>query len=437
MSASQWRRAMNNAANGQAWPKSRPAAAPPAGRWGGGSRLDRWAMRPTSAPATDRGPGDPHAGRAGDLHAGRSIGRHAGGTAFSRAGRLAALLGPVRLRHVVVLLALLIYPWVATPFFTYQIGALSLVFGLIALSLTFLGGYGGMLSLAQMTVAGMAGYFVAILGTSSQATISLGWPWWLAALAAIVLATLFATLVGWLSVRTEGIYTIMITLAIGVAFFYLCQQNYSLFNGFQGFNDVLPPVIAGLDFREPHAYYYLALFWSLAGYWSVKYLVRAPFGIALQGIRDNPRRMNSLGFAVTAHRVAAYAVAGLLASVGGVLMVWYNTRVSPGSINVSAMITVLIIAVLGGMKHPIGAFIGAIVYVLLQNFAIDLVDRERFNLVIGGVFLAIVLFSPDGLLGLWAMAVRAARRGSVGRGASASTFRPVTAARPLTQEEDR
>ena len=123
--------------------------------------------------------------------------------------------------------------------------------------------------------------------------------------------------------------------------------------------------------------------------------------IALQGIRDNPRRMASLGYHVTAHRVAAYAVAGFLAAVGGVLMVWYNGRISPGSVNTGAMINILVIAVLGGMKHPVGAFVGALVFVLLQNFAIDLVDRERFNLVIGGVFLAIVLFSPDGLLGLW------------------------------------
>jgi branched-chain amino acid transport system permease protein len=101
--------------------------------------------------------------------------------------------------------------------------------------------------------------------------------------------------------------------------------------------------------------------------------------------------------------VAAYAVAGLLAAVGGVLMVWYNGRISPGTVNLGAMISILIIAVLGGMRHPIGAFVGAIVYVLLQNFAIDLFVRERFNLVIGGVFLAIVLFSPDGLLGLWAI----------------------------------
>src|ERR1700752_4871660 len=111
--------------------------------------------------------------------------------------------------------------------------------------------------------------------------------------------------------------------------------------------------------------------------------------------------MHALGYHVSAYRVAAYAVAGLMAAVGGVLMAWYNNRISPGSVNTGAMINILVIAVLGGMKHPIGAFIGAIVFVLLQNFAIDLVDRERFNLVIGLVFLVIVLFSPDGLLGWW------------------------------------
>jgi branched-chain amino acid transport system permease protein len=111
--------------------------------------------------------------------------------------------------------------------------------------------------------------------------------------------------------------------------------------------------------------------------------------------------MNSLGFHVTAHRVAAYAVAGVIAAVGGILLVWYNSLISPGTVGTGALINILIIAVLGGMGHPIGPFIGALVFVLLQNFAIDLVDRERFNLVIGGVFLAIVLFSPDGLLGLW------------------------------------
>ena len=361
MSASQWRRAMNSGAAAAIKPLSAASARAPGG--GGVATPDRAATQPL----------------------------------------LGSLRRAVSLRHVVVLVALLLFPFVATPFITFQVASQALVLGLIALSLTFLGGYGGMVSLAQMTIAGLAGYLIAIFGTSSVAAISLGWPWWLAVVFALIAATVFAAAIGWLSVRTEGIYTIMITLAIGVAFFYLAQQNYTLFNGFGGFSKVAAPEFFGIDFKEPVPFYFVALACALAGYFLVKHLVRAPFGIALQGIRENPRRMASLGFHVTAHRVAAYAVSGLLAAVGGVLMVWYNGRISPGTANLAAMISILVIAVLGGMKHPIGAFIGAVVYVLLQNFAIDLFVRERFNLVIGGVFLAVVLFSPDGLLGLWAM----------------------------------
>jgi branched-chain amino acid transport system permease protein len=334
------------------------------------------------------------------------IGRPRGQTPVSVVEKrgLTPFLALVHARHALILLALLVFPWVATPFITFQIGAQSLALGLIALSLTFLGGYGGMISLAQMTVAGIAGYMVAIFGAaaSSDTSISLGWPWWLAVPVAIAIATLCAAFVGWLSVRTEGIYTIMITLAVGVAFYYLCLQNYSVFNGFQGFQRVQAPSVLGINWRDPLPFFYLVLFWSLAGYFCVKYLLRAPFGVALQGIRDNPRRMNALGYNVTAHRIAAYAVAGVMAAVGGVLLVWYNGLIGPGSVGTSWLINILIIAVLGGMRHPIGAFLGAIVFVLLQTFAIDLIDRERFNLVIGGVFLAIVLFSPDGLLGWWA-----------------------------------
>ncbi|MCA3237082.1 MAG: branched-chain amino acid ABC transporter permease [Curvibacter sp.] len=305
-------------------------------------------------------------------------------------------------RHVFTAALVVLFPLFATPFFTYQVAAQSLVLGLIALSLTFLGGYGGMVSLAQMTVAGIAGYAMAVFGTSSSAEISLGWPWWVAVPMAIIFSALCATLIGWLSVRTEGIYTIMITLAIGVAFYYLVLQNYSVFNGFQGLRELHPPNFLGIAWREPVPFYYLALGCALFGYFGVKWIVRAPFGIALLGIRDNPRRMEALGYHVVAHRVAAYALSGVLAAVGGILLAWYNALMTPGSVGMSWLINILVIAVLGGMRHPIGAFLGAMVFVLLQTFAIDLIDRERFNLVIGGVFLAIVLFSPDGLLGLWA-----------------------------------
>ena len=95
----------------------------------------------------------------------------------------------------------------------------------------------------------------------------------------------------------------------------------------------------------------------------------------------------------------------------------------PGSVGTSWLINILVIAVLGGMRHPIGPFLGALIFVLLQTFAIDVIDRERFNLVIGGVFLAIVLFSPDGLLGLWSFvrARFASSRAGADRVSSVST----------------
>ena len=373
MSAAHWRKAMNSGAG---------RAAAGAHRWSGGSGVSVGVQR-----RADHGGSPATAGATTDSPI---------------ASRLAGLRGTVGARHVLVLAALLVFPWVASSFFVYQIGAQALVYGLIALSLTFLGGSGGMVSLSQGTVAGLAGYLLAILGASSVTEISFGWPWWVAALIGILAATAFATLIGLLSVRTEGIYTIMITLAIGVAFFYLAQQNYTVFNGFQGFSRTYAPEAFGIAWKDPIPFYHLVLLCSLAGYFGVKYVLRSPFGIALQGIRDNARRMNALGFSVNAHRVAAHAFAGVIAAVGGILLTWYNTLISPGTVSVTVLINILIIAVLGGMKHPIGPFIGAIVFVLLQNFAVDIVDRERFNLLIGGVFLAIVLFSPDGLLGLWA-----------------------------------
>jgi branched-chain amino acid transport system permease protein len=305
-------------------------------------------------------------------------------------------------RHVFIGALVLVFPFIATSFFTFQVATQSLILGLIALSLSFLAGYGGMVSLAQMTVAGIAGYGVAVLGTSSYPDISLGWPWWVAVPVAIVIAVLCSTLIGWLSVRTEGIYTIMITLAIGVAFYYLVLQNYSVFNGFQGLRELKPPTVFGINWRAPLPFYFLSLFCAMVGYFLIRYVVRSPIRIAQLGVRDNPRRMEALGFNVVAHRVAAYVLSGALAAVGGILLAWYNALMSPGSVGTGWLINILIIAVLGGVKHPIGAFLGALVFVLLQTFAIDVIDRERFNLVIGGVFLAIVLFSPDGLLGLWA-----------------------------------
>lgn len=302
---------------------------------------------------------------------------------------------------IAVMVLLLVYPSFASDFFVFQIGAYSLILGTVALSLMMLAGYGGMVSLAQMTVAGFAGYLVAILGDNSAGVMGLGWPWWVTVPAAVLAAALLSTCIGAISVRTEGIYTIMITLAIAVAFFYFVRQNYVIFNGFTGFAGVAPPVFFGVNWRDPLPFYYLSLAVAGGCLWAVLHGARSTFGLSLQAIRDNPRRMRALGYDVTLHRIAACFLSGLIAGTAGVLLVWFNGRISPGSVGVDIVIDILVIAVIGGLRHPIGPFLGAIAFVLLENFAIDLIDRERFNTVIGTAFLLIVLFSPDGLLGLW------------------------------------
>jgi len=308
------------------------------------------------------------------------------------------------------LAVLLVMPAVAGDFALVQILCRALILGLIALGLTFLIGFGGIVSLAQMTIAGVAGYAVAIL-TTSDAGLTWSLPHALAIPAALLLALAAAVLIGWLAVRTSGIYTIMITLAIAVVFFYFTRQNYAVFNGFTGFPQVLPPTALGIDWGEPVPFYWLCLVPALAGYWLIRHLKLTPFGLSLQGMRDGERRLAALGFNVHQHRIAAYAVAGLLAAAGGVLLVWFNTRIDPSTVGVQPVINILVIAVIGGVGHPVGAFVGALVFVLIDNFATDLIPgaRERFNLLIGLVFLSIVVFSSDGLVGLWRRSARSLR----------------------------
>jgi branched-chain amino acid transport system permease protein len=334
----------------------------------------------------------------------------------------------------IVAVILLLLPAFSNGFWQAQILGWSFILGMIALSLMFLAGYGGMVSLVQMSVAGLAGYMVAILGESSIPTISLGWPWWAYVPVALIVAVTFGTISGALAVRTAGIYTIMITLAIAAAFFYFTRQNYSIFNGFPGFNALRAPQFWGIDWSSPVPFYYLTLACAALSYGLVLYVARTPFGLALQGIRDNPRRMAALGYHVNLHRIAAYAFAAAIAAVAGIPMVWLNGQISPGTAGIGPVIDILVIAVIGGLRHPIGPFVGALIFVVLRTFAIDALtyvglSGERFNLLVGLGFLAIVFFSPDGIVGLWqrwqqmradALAARARRNGQANIGAGST-----------------
>lgn len=301
----------------------------------------------------------------------------------------------------VLLALLLVFPFVATEFFVLQIGAYAMILGILALSLMWLAGYGGMVSLAQVAIAGLGAYMLPILGTNTQDVMGLGWPWWLCVLAALGVSVSFAAFIGAVAARTEGIYTLMITLAFSVVVFYFARQNYAVFNGFTGFAGIEPPTLFGIYWRDPLPFYYLTLASAAGLFAAVTYAARSTFGLSLQAVRDNPRRLRALGYDVTGHRIFAFALSGFIAGIGGILLVWFNGRIAPSSISIDITIDILVIAVVGGMRLPIGPFIGALAFVLLDNFAIDLINRERFNTVIGIAFLLIVYASPDGLLGLW------------------------------------
>jgi branched-chain amino acid transport system permease protein len=320
---------------------------------------------------------------------------------------------PVGLPSLAVLALLVLLPAFASRFVLTEIFGLTFAFGIIALSLQFLAGYGGMVNLAQITVAGVAGYMVAVLGPNTMG-FGLGWPWWVTIPMALMIALAMSALIGLLAIRTDGIYTIMITLAICAAFSYFTFQNYTIFNGYNGINGVTPPRVFDLDWTQPVAFYYLLLGFAAASYLAALYVSRSTFGLALQGIRDSARRMEAIGFNVPAHRVAAYVLTGAFAAVGGILLLWHNGRISPGTIGVGAAIDILIMAVIGGIRHPIGPFIGALIFVCLSTFAMDIVEvaipRERFKLVVGIGFLLLVLFSPDGVMGIIDKIRQTARR---------------------------
>jgi branched-chain amino acid transport system permease protein len=140
--------------------------------------------------------------------------------------------------------------------------------------------------------------------------------------------------------------------------------------------------------------------------------------------------MAALGFNVAAHRIAAYTFASVIAAAGGVLLVWYQGQISPGTAGVGPVVDVLIIAVVGGLSRPIGPFVGALVYVLLRTFSLDLLeavglDGKRFQLLIGLGFLVIVLFSPGGLVGIFERLRERYLRGRDARASAMNTAGPA------------
>lgn len=301
---------------------------------------------------------------------------------------------------VLVLAAL---PTVAPAFFINFVMTQTLMMGLAAATIVFLAKYGGMVSLAQFLFFGVAGFMYgnAALEVGSRG-LNLGLPPWIAVGFALVVTTVAAFLLGALASRTTGLYYLMLTMVYAVIGYFVFAQVTEI-SGPSGITSIDRPDLLA----APVSLYYTALTLSVLAYIGFRALGRTVFGLALQGVRDDPVRMASLGFNVPLHRTLAFTLGGFVAGLGGLVNVWWNGQIDPASIGIGPTLVLLIIAVIGGVSYFEGAWLGAFVYVVMSTYLRDLplVDRigiteARFNTVIGVVVLLIMVLSPQGLAGI-------------------------------------
>jgi branched-chain amino acid transport system permease protein len=288
---------------------------------------------------------------------------------------------------------------------SYWVGALltqMLFLGIVAASLIFLSAYGGMVSLAQVSIYGIAGFVVGNATTNGNTKgLNLGWsPYW-GLVAGITVAVAVGLLFGALASRSVGIYFLMITLTYSVIANLTFGQVTDV-SGFGGISGIPAPGFIGRVEAHQNRLYYAALIASVVVYALLRYVARTPFGLTLQGVRDDPVRMASLGYNVVLHRTLAFTFAAFIAALGGALFVWWNGHIDPASIDLGSTIDVLVIAVIGGLYRIEGAWVGALFFVVINNYSQQIsFIGPRFHTLIGAIFLLIVLVSPGGLVGLW------------------------------------
>lgn len=316
-----------------------------------------------------------------------------------------------------VLAVLILAPSFSTTFFVSFVLTQTLWLGIAAASLIFLAAYGGMISLAQTLMYGFAGFAIGNAVTQGGSKgLNLGLNPWVGVAIGIVFTTVLAFILGLVASRSTGLYYLMITLTFGVIGFYFFGQ-VTTFSGFGGINQIVAPDFIGEPGEHPVSLYYAALGVSVFSFLLLRYVTRTPFGLALQGIRDDPVRMSALGYNLVIHRALAFVLGGFVASLAGVLNVWWNRQIDPASIGIGEILALLIIAVIGGMNRLEGAWVGAFIYVVVNNYvrSVPLVDKigiteDRFNTLVGVIFLVIVLASPNGLMGLGSSVIRLLKR---------------------------
>lgn len=299
-------------------------------------------------------------------------------------------------RFMLPLLALLIaFPLIAQATgedFYIGVASRVLVFGLAAASLNFILGFGGMVSFGHAAFVGLGAYTVGLLMQQGISSAWLAWP------LAMLMGAAFSLLVGAISLRTQGVYFIMITLAFAQMLYYLIM-SFKALGGDDGLS--LPSrsdIGLGLDLAQDATFYYVVLALVSISLLLMARVLNARFGHVLQAIKENETRMQAIGFPVYRYKLVAFSLAGAFAGLAGALLANQGSFVGPGMLQWTQSGILLIMVILGGVGHLYGGLLGAAVFLLLEE--VLAAYTVHWQLGLGAVLLIVVLVAPNGLLSL-------------------------------------
>jgi branched-chain amino acid transport system permease protein len=285
--------------------------------------------------------------------------------------------------------ALATLPLWMTGIYYVNVSSQILFYAIFALGLDILVGYAGLVSLGHAGLLGIAAYV-----NGYMLAHGFGHP--VSIVAALVLGVASTAVFAALSLRATGIGFIMITLALGEILWGLAYRWISVTNGDNGINLHGRPEPFGFSLNSASAFYYATLIVFVVCLVAVAIFERSPFGAALRGTRDQPRRMNALGYHVWAIRFWSCLFSGLLTTIAGILFVYYNQFISPQTTALTASAEVLLMVIAGGPATLLGPIVGATLVVVVKNVVSGYI--ERWNFLLGAIFVAIVILMPEGLV---------------------------------------
>ncbi len=288
---------------------------------------------------------------------------------------------------IVVLVGLaLALPYLGTSSYMISLTSTIMIAAILASSVNFLVGDGGMASLGHGAIAAASAYGA---GWASRQGMDPA----MQVVIALAVTLVVSFVYGLLSMRTSGIYFLMVTLALGMVVFGLAFRLSSVTGGENGITGIQRPEFIG----EYWTFYYFILGVFVLSTLLLWIVGRSPFGASLRGIRDSESRMRSLGYAVSSYKLSAFMISGFVAGAAGLLSVWHTHFVSPSSADVHRSVLLIVMVILGGVGTTFGPLVGAAIVVLVEYVVSNVV--ERWPTVLGLIFILVILFARAGVVG--------------------------------------